>query len=196
MSRYSKLLDSGGDLISALCNDGYVWRTSDADANDVITAQTSFADTSPTLIVEVPANFILIPVEVCFAQAGTVGTGPLTLIVERDNIAKRSASGTSELQVNCNDRFASATKNATVYTGATGTAGYGMRLMGKQVGADVDSAEGVDTEYLWTPNGIELIGGSTSVGGSLVVYLYSTAGTGPTVYWGAKYAVVPLSDWI
>lgn len=192
MSYYSGLLANGGDLISALTMDGFVWRTSDADANDVITCQTSFADTTPALIVQVPVNFWLIPIEVCFGQAGTVGTGPLTLIVERDNIAKRGSAGTAELQVNCNQKFASATQSAVVYTGATGTAGYGMRLMGKQIGADVDTAEGVDTEYLWTPNGIELIGGSATVGGSLVCYLFSAGGTGPTVYWGAKYAVCPI----
>lgn len=172
---------------------GRHYTASDADQNDYVTGQTSFANTTPTFLLNVPDGQYAIPTEIVLGQAGTVGAAQITVVVEIDDIAAFSSGGTSETVFNRrtdNPR----TNGCTLYSGATATAGYGVRVWGTQLGPDVSPAEGaVNVVHLSLAAGTLppcfLVGPA-----SLKVFTYATT-TGPTWAWSFSW-VEPTSQYV
>ena len=179
----------GVDIPQFLQARGRVFTWSDADQNDVVTGQTSFADTTPTFLIDVPAAYVFIPLMVSLTQTGTVAGGAIDIIIEKDNADRYNTGGTTE--TGYNDYGQSLPTGFALYSGATANAGYGVNLGRFKVGADVDTAEGAVNEVLWVPDrSLDYIEGP----GAFLVYSYA-ATTGPTFFWTIKGGVVP-ADWI
>lgn len=190
MSRLAKVLDA--DPLTWLSRMGYVFYASDADQNDLVTGQTSFANTTPTFLLNVPSGTTAIPLLVRLGQTGTVAGGVISTIVEFDDIAAYDSGGTAEtiLCARTDNPLASNANftNATLYSGATATAGYGVRVYGRTIAQDTDpsSTENV-LEVIWTPiAGLDFLVGPAS----MKVFTYASA-TGPTWWWTIKWAAFP-----
>ena len=182
-----EMLMRGADVAGLLALEGRVFYASDAAANDRVTGQTSFANTTPTFLLRVPANTVAIPLLTSLGQSGSVAGGDITVIIESDNVDRFSSSGTSETVFNSNTRTGGATNLCTLYSGATATGGYGARIMGITVAADVAPAEGISNELIWSPSGPDFLVGPAS----FLVYTFA-ASTGPTWLWTFKWAECPL----
>lgn len=189
MSYIDVLLNRGVNLESFLASQGRVFYASDADQNDLVTGQTSFANTTPTFLLDVPSGTTAIPLELTLVQSGTVAGGDINVLVEYDNADRYSAGGTAETKLNANLNFTD-TGNSVLYTGATASAGYGVRVWGVTVAADVSPAEGAVQEILWRPGGNIFIKGD----GALAIYTYASV-TGPSWLWSIKWAEIP-STWL
>lgn len=190
MPSLQSLIARGVDLDAYLSARGLAFQASDADQNDTITGQTSFAATAPTFQIDVPTTHVLIPKLVRLYPTGTVAGGVITVIIEKDN-ADRYASGGSTQTV-YNDKGNS--PNCTLRTGATANSGFGTPLMQIEFPADVDeaAAEFYPREILWTPgNELHLIGADGG-GGAFNVFTYASS-TGPTWMWGINWYEVPVS---
>lgn len=176
---------------------GRVFYASDADQNDVVTGQTSFANTTPTFLLDVPTGQTAIPLMVNLYQTGTVAGGAIDIILEIDNADRYNTGGTSET-VLCSrttggDLGGTLPTGLALYSGATANAGYGIRLDAATIAQDVDPAvtETAQRKYLWTPHaGLDYVVGP----GAFAVYTYAGT-TGPTWFWTIKFAVIP-SDWL
>lgn len=180
---------NNADICTMLAIEGRLFYSSDADQNDLVTGQTSFANTTPSFLLDVPAGTIAIPLLVSLGQTGTVAGGDIQIIIEIDNVKRYASGGTAEKIFNPNTIPGRPPVQSVLYSGATASAGYGMRIMGKTVAPDVSPAEGVDTEYLWTPSG----GPEILVGpASFLVYTYAGT-TGPSWFWTVKWLEVPAT---
>lgn len=176
---------------------GRVFYTSDADQDDALTGQTSFAATTPTIMIDVPLGQTVIPLMVNLHQTGTVAGGAITVITEIDNADRYNTGGTAETTF-CSlttggDLGGTLPTGVAVYSGATANAGYGVRLDSAVMAQDVDPAvtEASQRKYLWTPQaGLDYVVGP----GAFLVYTYA-ATTGPTWLWTIKFAVIP-TDWV
>lgn len=160
---------------------------SDADQNDLVTGQTSFANTTPTFLLNVPSGSLAVPVFVHLFQSGTVAGGAVDVIIEADDIAAYASGGTAETQFYFRNG-AGFTTACAVYSGATATGGYGVRLAGYTLGQDVSPAEGAVNQILWQPTyPMPLVGPA-----SLKVFTYAGT-TGPTWFWSLAYIDMPAS---
>lgn len=180
------------DYLLNLAFQGRVFVASDADQNDTVTGQTSFANTTPTFLLNVPTGTTAIPLFVKLAQAGSVAGAAIDIIIEIDDIAAYSSGGTSET-VLCTRTDNPVGNKCALYSGATATAGYGVNL--EYVFAMVqDVAAAVADDYKWhqfewkPPAPIFLVGPA-----SLKVFTYAGT-TGPSWVWSAGWAEVPSSD--
>lgn len=182
-----EMLMRGADVAGLLALEGRVFYASDAAQNDRVTGQTSFAATTPTFLLRVPANTVAIPLLVSLGQSGSVAGGDVTVIIESDNVDRYSSSGTSETVYNSRTGPALPTNQCTLYSGATAGSGYGARIMGVTVAADVAPAEGISNELIWSPSGPDVLVGPAS----FLVYTFA-ASTGPTWLWSLKWAEFPL----
>lgn len=188
----SFLTVTNGDLLTWLGARGHVFYASDADQNDAVTGQTSFANTTPTFLLNVPSGTTAIPLLARMGQTGTVAGGNIDVLMEFDDAARYSSGGTAET-ILCARTDAPLTNNtnftnATLYSGATASAGYGVRVFGREFAQDVDPAS---TEFVpevvWTPiAGLDFLVGPAS----WLIYTYA-ATTGPTWYWTIKWAAFP-----
>lgn len=182
----------GGELVIAypqfgFVAEGAVWLAGDADANDRVTGQTSFADTTPTFLLDVPTGKVVIPLSVYLGQAGTVGGGAISVHMALSSTATAYASGgTSERLFNARTDK-TGTPSSALYSNPTATTG---RLINQvrswELGQDVSPAEGAVQELIWTPDkaGYPLIlVGPCSLG------IFTLAGTtGPTWNWSFAFA--------
>ena len=173
---------------SELARQGRVFYASDADQNDAVTGQTSFANTTPTFMVDVPKGLTLVPLMMSLSQTGTVAGALINVVMEFDDTLRYASGGTSETTFNA--RPGKGASPVLCRSGATAAAGYGIRVAGWQVGADVDTAEGAIHELLWTPTGsLDFLDGPAS----WLIYTYAGT-TGPTWLWTIKYAVIPTIE--
>ena len=163
-----------------LAKQGRLFISSDADQNDVVTGQTSFADTTPTFLLDVPRSVTAVPLFLNLSQTGTVAGGDIQIITEIDKIKRYSTGGTAE-KVFTPSKIG--TPSCRFYSGATALAGYGIRLMGVTTGADVSPAEGAIQGPFWPPEMPYLLEGPAT----FLVYIYA-ATTGPTVFWSFGWA--------
>ncbi len=91
-----------GDAFSAdwkwhLLQQGRIYIATDADANDAVTGQTSFADTTPSFDLEVPSGTTCLPLLVRLGQVGTVAGGAITVNCALSiNAACYASGGTSK----------------------------------------------------------------------------------------------------
>lgn len=173
---------------SLLASQGRVFYASDADQNDLLTGQTSFANTTPTLALDVPAGTTAIPLMMSLVQGGTVAGAVVTVVIEFDDTT-RITSGTAET-VFCSRPRAQQQQECTLRSTVTADAGYGVRVAGWQVGADVEPAEGAVQEILWTPTGsLDFLDGPAS----WLIYTYAGT-TGPSWFWTLKWAEIPTAE--
>ena len=189
MSLISQLAMNGGDLGLLLSSQGRIFTASDADQNDLVTGQTSFAATTPTFMLDIPSGTTVVPLLVSLGQTGTVAGDAISVIIEIDNADRYASSGTSETVFNNKTAGGVFTNAATLYSGATAESGYGVRVFGVTVAQDVAPAEGISNEVLWTPTSTpEFLVGPAA----FLVYTYAGT-TGPTWFWTIKWAEIPTS---
>ena len=189
MSLISQLAMNGGDLGLLLASQGRIFTASDADQNDTVTGQTSFVNTTPTFILDIPSGTTVVPLLVSLGQTGTVAGDAITVIIELDNADRYDTGGTSETVFNNKTGGGVFTTNCALYSGATATAAYGIRTFGVTVAQDVAPAEGISNEVLWTPTSTpEFLVGPAA----FLIYTYATT-TGPTWFWTIKWAEIPTS---
>lgn len=200
MSR-GELLDllSKTDPLSMYAGEGRGFYYSDADQNDTVTGQTSFAATTPTFLLVNPAasGVYILPLMVSLVQTGTVAGGDIDVLVELDNANRFSSGGTQELAFCTRTDSPRGTVAADgtginkgiLYSGATATSAIGVNVQRQRLGPDISPAEGAVQEYFWAPTGsLDYI----APGGSLLVYTYAGT-TGPTWLWSFKTLEIPLA---
>lgn len=181
------------DWITKLVLAGRVFIATDGDANDRVTGQTSFADTTPTFLLRVPSGVVCIPLLMYLGQAGTVAGAAIDVSVALATSDAWASGGTSETVYNARLKSANA-NSCTLYSGATAT----TALLTRQVrswalGQDVSPAEGAVQEVIWTPDkmgGVPLVlEGAASLG------VFTSAGTtGPTWYWTFAWAELDTAN--
>ena len=174
----------------ALIFGGYAFVASDADQNDRVTGQTSFANTTPTFMLRNPvgSDRLIFPPFYHLNQTGTVAGGDIAVETEVDRDVY-SSSGTSEGV--SRQRFGMATgpvNRGLLYSGATAIASYGRAVGSVTLAPDVSPAEGVINIYQWDNPGGVLLDPATS----LKVFT-SAASTGPTWAWYFPWYEIPLS---
>ena len=172
------------DLLWAMGNEGRLFISSDADQNDAVTGQTSFANTTPTFLHDVPQGVVAIPVFLNLSQSGTVAGGAIDVLIEYDNKKRYASGGTSEKILGLRG---SAVCKSALYTGATATASYGINIFRATIGQDVSPAEGAVQGPFWRPEAPYFMEGPAS----LCIYTY--AGTsGPTWLW--SYGFIEIAQ--
>lgn len=190
---------ANGHPLSALAAEGRVFYASDADQNDLVTGQTSFAATTPTFLLQNPATSgrYLVPLQVMLSQSGTVAGGAVDVIVEIDNADRYSSGGTQETPfcARTDSPLGAVAADGTgsnkciLYSGATASAGFGARIDATTLAPDSSpaSTEALVQRYIWTPQvGCDIL----APGSSFLVYTYAGT-TGPTWFWTVKWAEVP-----
>lgn len=184
-----QLLLSNIDVATWMAAEGHVFYAAGAAQNTTLTGQTSFAATTPTLLLDVPAGTVAVPLLIALGQTGTVAGDAISILVEVDDVT-RFSSGSALTSFNSMTRRSPApyTARCTVYTTATAAAGMGVRLMGITVAQDVAPAEGISNELIWTPSGADFVWGPSSV----LVYTYA-ATTGPTFFPTFKWLEYPIA---
>lgn len=186
-----QLLLNNVDIAAWLMAEGRGFYATDADQNDLVTGQTSFADTTPTFSLRVPSGTVAIPILISLGQTGSVAGGDVSVIMEIAKVDRYASSGTSELVRN--SRTTGTVTNAcSLYSTPTITATgatlpFGYRAWGVTVGADVSPAEGISNELIWTPSGPDFMVGPASMN------IFTYAGTtGPTWFWTVKWVEFPI----
>lgn len=178
------------DISWKLGLEGRLFIAADADQNDRVTGQTSFANTTPTFMLNNPitSGVLCIPSRVRLTQTGTVAGGDVFVEIEAASPSAFS-SGTLEKAVSGAFGMPSApAEQCGAYSTVTAIAGYGMKLYHYTLGPDVSPAEGVINNLEYSPPpGLFLWPNS-----SLSVFTYA-ASTGPTWDWGIEWYEIPLS---
>lgn len=181
------------DWITALAMEGRVYIASDADQNDAVTGQTSFVNTTPTFILTVPSGTTAIPLWVRLCQVGTVAGDFIDVIIEIDDIVGYASGGTAETVLPSRTDNPVA-KAATLYSGATATAGYGVAVGHYRIAEDVDPASADAQSFgpiIWKPElPMFLVGGAC-----LKVFTFAGT-TGPTWNWSIAWAEIPTTTMI
>ena len=186
MPALQSLLARAIDLPAYLSARGRVFTGSDSGPDQLVTGQTSYVQTTPTFMIDVPATMACIPLLVRLEQSGTVAGAAINVLIEKDNVDRYASGGTAETTYSDKGR----TALCNLYSNPTGNAGYGVRLAGYTLGPDVSPAEGAVQEVLWAPlSEMEIIEGP----GAFVIYTYAGT-TGPSWLWTIKWAEVPI-DW-
>lgn len=183
-----EMLERCLDVAGLLTLEGRGYISSDADQNDLVTGQTSFANTTPTFILRVPTGTTCIPLGFSAGQGGTVAGDTVFVVGEFDFDKDAYASGgTSELVKSTlkNSPFAN---QCTLYSGATATAGYGVRNWYIQVAQDIAPAEGISNEIIYTPFGIKPLIGPAC----WKIFTYAGT-TGPSWGWQFEWLEIPTN---
>jgi len=176
-----------GGIAMAAARSGRMYIAGDADQNDTVTGQTSFANTTPTFLLNVPSGVTAIPLFVNLAQSGSVAGDFITVSIEIDDIAAYSSGGTAET-IFRNYVGSGTSPGAAVYSGATAVAGYGIMVHHSTHAEDVDPASadaGLTSHLLWVPPVPLILKGPAS----LKVFTYA-ATTAPTWLWSLGWAEV------
>lgn len=186
--------------ISAWATEGRVFYASDADDNDLVTGQTSFAATTPSFLLVNPVGSgrVVVPLQFILSQTGSVAGGAVDVIMAIDDANRFSSGGTQELvfcsrtdsPLGVTAAAGTGSNKAILYTGATATSAYGIRIDGMTVGQDVSTAEGAINQYNWTPlAGMDFL----APGSSWLIYTYAGT-TGPTWFWTVKWMELPTGE--
>lgn len=171
------------DYLWRLALEGRLFTASDTDQNDLITGQTSFADTTPSILLRVPAGTVALPLFVNLSQTGSVAGGAIDVIIEIDDADRYASGGTVETTFS---GLASRRRRPTTcspVTGATTSSGYGNRVWAATIGQDVSPAEGAVQGPFWRPEMPYFLEGPAS----FLVYTYAGT-TGPTWFWSLGWA--------
>ena len=176
------------DISWRLALEGRIYIASDADQNDRVTGQTSFANTTPTFCLHNPSNsdVVCVPFYYQLAQTGTVAGGDIAVETEGRSPSAFS-SGTLEGSSNAAFGLTGApAAKCLLYSTVTATSGYGRAVGSTTLGPDVSPAEGVINIYEWqAPTGLFLWPNAS-------LQVYTSAGTtGPTWSWHFVWAELP-----
>ena len=181
------------DISWRLAIEGRIFVAADADQNDRVTGQTSFANTTPTFLLDNPANsnVIAIPFYYQLAQTGSVAGGDIAVETELVYPSAYASGGTSERVRHLRIGYiGSVTNKCRLFSGATATAGYGIAAGHVTLAADVSGAEGIINIYEWQAPSGTFLDANTSLN------VFSSAGTtGPTFGWHFCWAEMPV-DWL
>lgn len=181
------------DISWRLALEGRIYVAADADQNDRVTGQTSFAVTTPTFTLHNPASsgVLVLPFFYQLAQTGTVAGGDIgvdTEIIAPSSFTSGTLERTRRLRIGY-DNGVSGNK-ALLYSTVTAASSYGIAVGHATLGPDISPAEGVINIYEWqAPVGCILDPDS-----SMNVFTYA-ATTGPTWGWHFVWAELPL-DWV
>jgi hypothetical protein len=193
MSTWRNILQHYNDPAAYLASEGRVFYAADAAAGDLVTGQTSFATTTPTFQLTVPAGSVAIPLGMRLMQMGTVAGGAITVLMEFDNASRYGSSGTAETILPALTSAATTFNTCTFRSNPTATDAYGIRVAQWFVGPDVSTAEGAVQEITWAPSaGLDLLNGGASTGASWNVYTFAGS-TGPSWGWSFKFGVIPTT---
>ena len=206
MGQLSTIFRNYQDPFGFLAAEGYMYRFSGATLNTTATGATSFATTTPTFcfVVDAATQYAAIPAEARLFQAGTVGGGAVSVLMEIDNADRYTSGGTALLSQNCLTKGPTLASRITAgamamydtnSTAITATDAVGIRTYGALLGQDVSPAEGAVNEIIWTPQaGIDILAPTASLGASWLINTFAGV-TGPTWFYSFKVAVVPLG-WV
>jgi len=147
---------------------------------------TSFSDTAPAFILDVPSGTGVVPLEIDLRQGGTVAGGMITVLATLSDKVRRASSGTSHTPQNM--RFDEPqTSGCSFYTGATAaTNDDDISLFSGLFAQDLDGAVGVSQVH-WSARDSYapyLVGPA-----SLVVYTFAGT-TQPSWFFTFKWAEV------
>jgi len=147
---------------------------------------TSFVDTTPAFILDVPSGTGVVPLEIDLRQGGTVAGGMITVLATLSDKVRRASSGTSHTPQNM--RFDEPqTSGCSFYTGATASANADdISLFSGLFAQDLDGAVGVSQVH-WSARDSYapyLVGPA-----SLVVYAFAGS-TQPSWFFTFKWAEV------
>lgn len=174
--------------VHALAQEGRVYIATDGDANDTVTGQTSFADTTPTFLLAVPAGTTCELLSMVLQQTGTVAGGVIdvNMAIDSGSIAYASG-GTAEASFCARTDAPNGAALCTLYSTATATtARLTKQLDSFHLGMDVSPAEAAITDSVWTP---EKYGRPLILVGPAALGVFTSAGTtGPTWYWSFSWA--------
>lgn len=179
------------DWMTQLALDGRVFNISNLTIETVALGSTSFADTDPFILVDVPTGTTIIPLEVLLAQGGTVAGGVITVLITTDDGLRFSSGGTAVTPINLrkDDPITSATSayvgDATAIVAAANVDADTIwaGLLDQDV-TDPNSTENV----IWTARNYIppiLIGPA-----SLLIFAFA-ATTAPGLFWSVKWAEIP-----
>lgn len=163
----------------------------DADQNDAVLGQTSFANTTPTFLLSVPIGVTAIPLFLNLSQTGAVAGADIDFYVEYDFLDRFSTGGTAETGKNTNTGVPVSQRapQCTFRSNATASAGFGMTVDRTTIAPDVSPAEGIVPGPKWIPPVPIILSGPAS----LLVYLLAGT-TAPTVLWNFGCVELP-SEW-
>ena len=170
------------DYVWRLAQQGRVYTASDSAEDQTVTGQTSFANTTPTFLLRVPSGVVAVPLGVDLGQTGSVAGGAVQVVIAQDNQDRYASGGTAETIFQPN-RMVDRPPLCALYSGATATAGYGVRLWGATIGQDVSPAEGAVPGPFWAPRAPLLLVGPAA----LLVFTWAGT-TGPTWFWTVSWA--------
>ena len=171
------------DIIWKLAADGRLFVASDADQNDMVTGQTSFANTTPTFLLRVPAGTIAVPIFLNLSQSGTVAGDFISVVIEADDVDRWASGGTAETVFTPRKAPNIIAQRCSLLSGATASSGYGVRIWGATIAQDVSPAEGAVQGPFWKPEMPYFLEGPAS----LLIYTYAGS-TGPTWLWSIGWA--------
>lgn len=175
----------------ALAKEGRVFISADSDHAQVVTGAESYADTTPTLQLDVPKGCTAIPLAVFLSQDGTAAGGEILVHIEIDEVVRYASSGTLE-KVRSSRTDMPLKNQCDLYSAPTAVAGAGIQVYAGNFVHDVAPTVTDDInwhQFLWVPDvPIFLVGAA-----ALNVYTYATA-PGPQYYWYVMWAEIPSSD--
>jgi hypothetical protein len=178
----------------SLVQEGRVYIAGDADANDRVTGQTSFADTTPTFLLTVPSGTTCMPLNMFLMQAGTVAGAAIdvNIAISSTSIAYAS-SGTAEASYCARTDAPNGNALCTLYSGATATTALLTKpVRSWSLAQDVAPAEGAVPEIVWQPS---RQGHPILLVGPAALGVFTSAGTtGPTWYWSFSWAEFTTSS--
>lgn len=177
----------------ALALEGRVFMAGDADANDRVTGQTSFADTAPTFLLRVPSGTTALLLGMYLGQAGTVGGGAIDVNMAISSASDPYASGGTAEAVFCARTDNPVGALCSLYSGPTITTALATKQVRSwALGQDVSPAEGAVQEVIWTP---DKQGHPLALVGPCGLAVFTSAGTtGPTWYWSFSWAEIPTTS--
>ena len=188
------------DPFAWLSSQGKLYRLGGAALNTTATGATSFATTTPTfgVFLDAASGLAMIPAEWRMMQAGTVGGGAVTVLMEMDNADRYTSGGTAMTVMSTDLLSAALPAGASAFSTAggaiTATDAVGVRMAGWLLGQDVSPAEGAVNEIVWRAGpGPDILRTTAAAGASWLINT-SAGSTGPTWFWSGKVAIVPL-DW-
>lgn len=156
---------------------GMLFTVTHQTPSTTVTAQTSYAETTPTFIIDQSSeDRRIVGLEYWLSQEGTVAGGVISIRVVIDSIARRASGGTEVVPQNC-DMESSVTSGATFYFNPTASTSSTERV----IWAHAAAASLGTTSTLDLEDGLGI--GTT---GSILIYTWA-ATTAPTWSFGFRW---------
>ena len=156
-------------------------------------AVTSYVDTTPIFLVDIPTGTTMVPMEVILNQGGTVAGGVITVLITVDGIARYSSGGTvlTVRPGKVNPPTTAPSSVATAYSGPTAAAVNLDRTLYGDIlvqGVTNTAASILNHNVRWIADSPTYINGP----GSLVIYTFA-ATTNASWFFHIKWAELPTS---